>query len=347
MTLILAFPAGWLVRRLGVKRLLLISGLASVTGSVLGALATEASFMLASRLVEGVGLGIIVVVGSVAVDIIMPARIRGLAMGIWICFFPAGVFISMLVAPLLSNALGWASVWWFTALLGVAVTVLILVFYVEPESNEEEPALSRSSEQPQAPQTQPALSSKPDYRSIVFVGLAHVTWNLFWAAGFLAFYPTYLQEVLLLPNTTAGLMVAIPNLIVVVLGPLAGKLTDILGNCKWLLVASLAESVILLFIAFSGALPLAWVFVLAMSLAASAFPTAVFAIIPKLAKNRETIGVAMGAVVFCAHSGILIGTAVLGTLKVALGGWQETAFFFLIPVVAVGLLFSLFIKEKT
>jgi len=342
MSLALAFPAGWLIRKLGVRRLLLISGCAGIIGSILGALATDASFMLFSRFIEGTSLGIVVVVGSVAVDLIMPSKIRGLAMGIWVCFFPAGVIISMLVAPTLSNTFGWASVWWFTTVLGLLATVLILVLYAEPKK-QEEPAVQELSE---AQHSQQRAFLQPDFLSIFFVCIAHFAWNFFWGAGFSSFYPTYLQDALLLSNTTAGLMVAVPNFIIIALSPLAGRLTDYLGSCKWLIAASLLEVIILLFIAFSGILPLAWMFILAVSLAASALPTAVFAIMPKLAKTPEATGIAMGAIVFCAHSAILIGTGIFGSLKAALGGWQETALFFLMPVVVIGFVFSLLIKEK-
>jgi len=339
MTVALAFPAGWLIQKVGIKRLLVISGCATVCGSLLGSFATDMAFMLFSRFIEGFGMGIMVVVGPVAVDTVMPARLRGLAMGIWAAYFPAGIFIGLLVAPSLSNAFGWAAMWWLIALFGAIATVLNLVFYAEPEG--EETALQEPAQKDRI-----VTALKPDYRSIIFAGVAFFTWNAFWGSGIDAFYPTFLQEVMHFPNTTAGYIVAIPNIIIMVTGPLAGRLTDKLGTRKWFIVVALVEVVILLFIAFSGNLALTWVFIFAISLAAAVVPTALFAIVPVLAKRPEARGRAMAIVMVFAQSGILIGSAVFEPIRALVGGWPEVSFFYLIPVVTVGVIFTLLIREK-
>ena len=80
---VLAFPAGGIFAKLGAKKSLVITAASLIIGSAGGALATDATIMLVTRFIEGIGMGLISVVGPAAVASIIPARKQGLAMGIW------------------------------------------------------------------------------------------------------------------------------------------------------------------------------------------------------------------------------------------------------------------------
>jgi predicted MFS family arabinose efflux permease len=339
MGVILAFPVGGLLQKFGVKKLLLISGISTVLGSVLGALATNVPFMLASRFVEGIAFGLVSVVGIAAINTVMPDRIKGLAMGIWSVWYPVGTIISMLAAPSICDALGWQSIWWAVAVLALIATVLVVLLYAEPPQE----AMPATQENPE--QKTPPVEVKPDFRSVVLAALTFLAWNVIWAGAVNGFYPTYLQDSLEMSPQIAGLIVAIPSIIVLVLGPLSGVVSDRLGTRKWLMVFALVELLVLLLFAYSGNLALSWTFIIAVTLAAAAMPTGVFAIVPELAKRPESVGMALAILAFFQNIGVLAGSAAFGPVSSALG-WQQASWFFLIPVAVFGLVCSLLIKEK-
>ena len=80
---VLAFPAGGIFAKLGAKKSLIITAISLIAGAVGGALATNATMMLITRFIEGIGMGLISVVGPAAIASIIPARKQGLAMGIF------------------------------------------------------------------------------------------------------------------------------------------------------------------------------------------------------------------------------------------------------------------------
>lgn len=79
---ILALPAGLILQRLGLRVTSLIAMGCLVIGSALGALSTTTGLLLFSRVVEGVGMGLIAVVAPAAIAMWFPPKKRGTPMGI-------------------------------------------------------------------------------------------------------------------------------------------------------------------------------------------------------------------------------------------------------------------------
>ena len=109
---VLAFPAGGIFAKLGAKKSLIITAISLIVGAVGGALATNATMMLVTRFIEGIGMGLVSVVGPAAVASIILAKKQGLAMGIWSVWFPAGVVLAMNVTPMVYALAGtWRANW--------------------------------------------------------------------------------------------------------------------------------------------------------------------------------------------------------------------------------------------
>jgi MFS family permease len=64
---ILALPAGFIPQRLGPKAAGLIAAGCTVIGAVVGALSSSTGLLLASRAIEGIGIGLIAVVAPAIV----------------------------------------------------------------------------------------------------------------------------------------------------------------------------------------------------------------------------------------------------------------------------------------
>lgn len=91
-----------------------------LVGGVLGALATSGWWLLAARFVEGFGLLGAVVGAPRLIVASTAARDRGLAMGIWGAYMPAGMAVAMLVASVWLDHGGWRGLWWLHATMVLA-----------------------------------------------------------------------------------------------------------------------------------------------------------------------------------------------------------------------------------
>ncbi len=83
MGFVLAIPAGYILKRFGIKLTGLVSVGAVTVGSAVGALATTARMLFVGRFIEGVGMGLIMVAAPLAISLWFPAQKRALPTGIW------------------------------------------------------------------------------------------------------------------------------------------------------------------------------------------------------------------------------------------------------------------------
>ena len=110
--------------RFGARALLVAGVLVLGLSSLAGAWATGGAMLLALRVVEGFSFATVV---SAAPKIVLDASSRGdrdLALGIWSGYMPGGMALAMVVAPFVTEALGWRSLWWLSA--GAALLTMAL-----------------------------------------------------------------------------------------------------------------------------------------------------------------------------------------------------------------------------
>src|SRR5690606_21232291 len=116
-------------------------------GAVVGALSGSVEMLLASRLIEGFGMGLMGVMAPATIAMWFPRERQGGPMGIWSTWVPVGMLLVYNLAPALTAALGWRSVWW----LGAGYTLLIMAAFgllvrrppaLEHEKSHDEPRTS-------------------------------------------------------------------------------------------------------------------------------------------------------------------------------------------------------------
>ena len=335
---VLAFPAGGILAKLGAKTSLIITAVSLIVGAAGGALAPNATVMLATRFVEGIGMGLISVVGPAAVASIIPARKQGLAMGIWSVWFPAGVVLAFNVTPLV-YALGgtWRANWWLSALLAVVALVFIIAVYATPPQEEDSSEGAAAGSAP--------LALKPDFFSILMIALAFGCWNVFNAGAIGGFYPSYLADAHGLDTQLSGTVSSVTNILVLALGPLSGIVADKFNIHKGFIVFGLFGAAVLLTFAFGDSMTLVWVFVIAMSLCSACCSTGVFSSVPLYAKDPSKVGLGMAIVAFFQNLGGLIGSAAFGTLAVSMG-WNMASLAFCLPIALVGGVCAALIRNR-
>lgn len=132
---VLAFPAAFICRRFGLKGTMLFSVACLAAGGCLAAaFGTQNMIVLyASRIIEGIGIGLVGVAGPTCVSIWFPERTRGRALGIWATWVPVGCVAMFLVAPYVAISFGFESVFWATGIISIVAFVAFALVFKYPE----------------------------------------------------------------------------------------------------------------------------------------------------------------------------------------------------------------------
>ncbi|MDR2109597.1 MAG: MFS transporter [Coriobacteriales bacterium] len=337
MGIVLAFPAGFIVNKLGIKLTLLITTGAFVIGSVIGTFATESTLMLGSRFIEGIGCGLGVVVAPAAITAIIPRQRLGFAMGAYGIVFPVGNVVAMNMTPALYNAFGWQAAWWAGAVVAGFAFILVFLFFKIPAGESGihvEPAQSESK-----------VKLRPDWIGIALCALAFGIWNYIWGGGAFSFYPTFLQTEMNLDVAQSGFITGIPSFLMLFLAPLSGLVSDKLNTRKWLIVFSFVGTAIMFAIAFTASLPVVYAFVVIESVFAVCVTTGVYSLVPELARSQKAQSYGISLVTFLQNIGIFMGGISFGPLVSAFG-WSGASQFSCVPMaILMAIAAAVFIKD--
>jgi cyanate permease len=89
-------------------------------GGALGAAATGAGMLFASRIVEGAGFISIAVSAPALVTVASAPREWNLTLGLWSTYLPVGASLTMLASPVLLGSVGWRGLWLVIVLITLA-----------------------------------------------------------------------------------------------------------------------------------------------------------------------------------------------------------------------------------
>lgn len=106
--LIMAFPAGWFIRKWGARVTILISMVFSIVGvAMVAASGLNYGLFMAGRIVSGVGVGLCGVSCTTLTSLWIADRQKGLALAIWGIWVPVGMIIVYYAAgPIITAATG-------------------------------------------------------------------------------------------------------------------------------------------------------------------------------------------------------------------------------------------------
>lgn len=209
---LLLFPGGRLVDRLGARRVALLGLLVFAVGAALGAVVSSLALLSLTRVVQGVGAGLVSPAALAGAVSGFPPERRGGALGIW----GASAGLANLVGPLLGGiltvAFGWRADWW--ALVPMALAVAWAVVLHVPRVVHEVGAEGRGS----------VLN-----RTVVAASLvAGLTFAVMIGAFYLA--EQYLQKTAHYSALGASSVLVVVALFVGAAAPLAGRLVDRSGE---------------------------------------------------------------------------------------------------------------------
>lgn len=206
------FPGGRLTDRLGSRQLALAGLALFAAGALIGALAQSFGVLVASRVIQGAGAGLVSPASLAGAVSGFPAERRGVALGTWGASSGIANLIGPLLGGLLTDAWGWRANWW--ALLPMAAAAAFAMWSLVPREVH--------------------LDERPDVAGLrqrvvaAAAAVAALTFVVLIGTFFLA--QQYLQQVGGYSALGAAAVLMIVAFLVAAAAPLAGRLADIRGE---------------------------------------------------------------------------------------------------------------------
>ena len=321
--LIMALPAGIILQRRGLRLTGIVALGLIASGAGLGALSGSFLLLLVSRLLEGLGSTLLVVLAPAAIAMWFPREKVGTSMGIWTTAGPVTAIVIVTLAPLWAQVIGWRGVWWITAAVSVAMMVVYWLFVRSPPRLE---AAGLADENGNMPEAAASWKKALRNRDIWLVGLAFLIFNLL-VTPFLTYYVTFLASVHGYTQASAGFIFSLTALATIPSALLTGWLSDFLGTRKWVAFTAFLILGPLFVMVFQASGAMIIVFLLLLNLFAISIPVSLLAAVPDMMSDVRLVGIGMAVILIGQNLGLIIGPPLFGGL-VENTGWGVAAIAF-------------------
>jgi MFS family permease len=332
--LVLALPTGIVLQRIGPKTTLLIALGLMALGSGLGALSTSFAPLLASRVVEGLGMGLMGVTAPAIIAMWFPLDRQGTPMGIWATWIPVGSVIVYNLSPVMVSRLGWQASWWLGA--GFAVVMMLFTGWLVTHSPLQGPASGQR-------RAMPKLTQVLANGSIWLLALEFACMNLAMSA-LSTYYPTFLNEERGYPLGQAAFISSIATLVVLFSSPAAGWLSDRIGSRRLVLSLPFLGVAFLFIFPFQVTGGQIAALMVAQGVLLGAIPSLTFAAAPEVMRKPEWAGLGLAVVLLGQNAGQLLGPIFFSEMVGKLG-WAASGYL-LIPFCLIGFLSSWMVKIR-
>jgi predicted MFS family arabinose efflux permease len=125
----LGLVTGLAVQRAGLRRSMVCGLLVMAVASALGGAAPGVEWLLASRVLEGLGFLWVVLPAPALVRQLVPQERLSSMMGVWGAYMPLGAALALLAGPQVISWVapdwGWRILWWLLAALAAVLAVLV------------------------------------------------------------------------------------------------------------------------------------------------------------------------------------------------------------------------------
>jgi predicted MFS family arabinose efflux permease len=313
--IVMAIPASIILNKLGPKLGGIGALLCAIVGSLLGVFASGTTLLMISRVIEGIGVGLIAVIGPSLIAMWFPEAKRGLPMSIWGAYQMGAQAVMFFLGGVLTTNFGWQGMWWFA----LVACVLALVFY----------ALCVKS--PRAGQSFADVESKDI--SILEGMKSGSTWLISLSTmlfcvgcfGFINWIATCWVEGYGWSEGEANMWVGYFSIGGVIAAVIIGALLNKIRNRKAFgIIALVAYGVVSLVGMVMPDPTFIVVFVIVYPFVDASFPCVLWIMAAQSVKKSSLSGVALGVVCIGFNLGILLGPPVIGAIAEACG-WQAGA----------------------
>lgn len=306
----LAIPIGFLVKGIGVRKVVIVSGFLAAFASIAGSFAPEVGFacvplLIVTRGLEGLSfVGIIASIPIMIQMCILPSRV-GTSTGIFMLGGMLGAMGGGVITPTVFAASGFAGLWIAYAAF-MALSTIVFMVYVRFPRQEQEGAF---------PESKAATRSS----SVSIYGVFFKPNTLLFFLGFAAFQilllsvltyaPTALQQRGMSP-AMSGFVSTLPQLISIVTAIAFGAIADAIHRTKPLVIIGMIAMAICAPAALVTDAPVLWAILVAMGLLAMGVPTVVMAAYPKLLADPSKLTVGMGVMMLVQSLGQFLGSLI-------------------------------------
>ncbi len=300
--IILAVPTGVLAKKFGPKTMLLAAAVVVALGSLLGAFAGNGTILIVSRAIEGIAFIFVTICGPLAVQKYVAPEKIGSATGIWALWVCLGSVVGGVLTPSLYAATGFVGVWIIYAAAAVvfAVAVAVLVKFPSAEAQAEVEAAAASA-------AEGVVSYKELFKpNILLFFFAFLVFNMTLLAV-LSYAPTFMQQQGV-DSTLSGFISTLPMLLAVISSPLFGTLSDKMGRCKPLYLASLVVMGPCTLILLTQTGPLMWVGAIVMGLVGLGAPVMCLTSYITVLGRPELMSIGMGVLMLVQSLGQFLGS---------------------------------------
>ncbi len=336
---VLALPGGAIMQKIGPKKLGLASIAFALVGNILGAVSQSMSMLLVSRLIEGIGFGMIGLVVPAIIAAWFPAEKRGLPMAIWTLWISIGMLAIFNVTNVIVPSFGWRGVWWFATILFVAAAIIFGLFIKLPEAGEN-----------------PEMDTPAEKVSILEGFKAPGAWMLaiifcvfgFGNGAFTGFYPTYLVKSLGMNMAVANSYSSVATVGMMIGGILMGIILNRIKNKNHgiVMIACLIITGIFFYFQFKiTSVAVVLPFMIAIGIVFQMIPPIIFTMAPDVATRVETIPATMGIIMVGQNLGGIFSTAVVGAVVERAGGVWDAATIPLVSAILVGLVAAVVLQR--
>lgn len=306
----LAIPIGFLIKGIGVRKVVIVSGFLAAFASIAGSFAPEVGFacvplLIVTRGLEGLSfVGIIASIPIMIQMCIIPSRV-GTSTGIFMLGGMLGAMGGGVITPTVFAASGFAGLWIAYAAF-MALSTIVFMVYVRFPRQEQEGAF---------PESKAATRSS----SVSIYGVFFKLNTLLFFLGFAAFQilllsvltyaPTALQQRGMSP-AMSGFVSTLPQLISIVTAIAFGAIADAIHRTKPLVIIGMIAMAICAPAALVTDAPVLWAILVAMGLLAMGVPTVVMAAYPKLLADPSKLTVGMGVMMLVQSLGQFLGSLI-------------------------------------
>lgn len=336
MGLVLALPSGVITKKFGLRATGLLAIGSIFLGSLIGGFAPNTAMLLGSRLLEGLGLSLTVIMAPAAIAIwFAKDGGRGTAMGLWASWVPVGAVSMLNLAPVLGTT-SWVPVWWAGTLYAGAMLVLFLFTFRLPAA-------------PAEAAGKPGVTGLTDLlagfknRNAWLLGACFCISNLI-GLSLSSFLPSYLQTQRNMSNAQASFISSIIMICILLAGFLCGVITDKTKLRRSLIAVSMLVLAACLLLPFRIGNDFMIPLMIVIGTVRGIIPTAVFVMTPEVVLDKRDLGVTFAIIALGKSLGNCIGPALLGSF-ISRFGWITAGDLF-IPIALLGMTAALCIKYR-
>jgi MFS family permease len=348
MGFVLAIPAGFILRRFGIKMTGLVSVGAVMVGSAVGALAATPGVLFFGRFIEGVGMGLIMVAAPLAISLWFPAHNRALPTGLWASSVGIGNVATLVLAPSLAATYGWQSVWWAGAGFSAIAFILFAALFRLPKKEEMYEAAAPAAASEEKP---PSLFKAMANRDFWMISIAFGCYNLV-VMALCTFLPTFLEVVRQYSRIfdkgflmNASFVTAFIMLASIFSGPAGGRISDRLGKRKIMVLIPyflMTLTFLLPFTVTGGMIP---VYMIVFGLVGGPLAPILLASVPEVAPKPQLIGIGMSVAALGQNLGMYIGPTLFIRIQEATQSWA-VAGYWMIPICLIGMIATCMIRVR-